>query len=84
MRIARALALAAMPLALAACAAPPSMPSQSTCPPTGGAVQTGIGGEAIMGVGNDGFISDTDLVLSTRVTPGRSGCTTIGASIGGS
>ena len=69
---------------LAACAAPPSASGRADCGPTGGPVEAGIGGEAIMGVGSDGFISGTDLVFTTRVTPGRSsGCTTIGATIGG-
>lgn len=36
-----------------------------------------------MGVGNDGFISGTDLVFTTSVTTGRDGCSTVGASFGG-
>lgn len=77
------LGLLALPLVLAACATPPSMPSQAACPPSGSPVQTGIGGEAIMGVGNDGFVSGTDLVFTTSVTTGRNGCTTAGVNIGG-
>jgi hypothetical protein len=40
-----------------------------------------IGGEAIMGAGSDGFIADTDLVFTARVSPGDAGCTTVGAAV---
>ena len=65
---------------LAACASQPSYTSSVGC--SSGEVQSQVGGEAVMGMGSDGFISDTDLVFSTRITPGNSGCTTVGGSLG--
>ena len=74
---------AALPALLAACASAPSFTSQADCAPSGSPVEAGIGGEAIMGVGNDGFISDTDVVFTTRVSPGGSGCPAVGVNVGG-
>ena len=34
-----------------------------------------------MGAGSDGFIADTDLVFTARVSPGDAGCTTVGAAV---
>jgi hypothetical protein len=67
-------------MGLAACAAPPSMPPDASvrCSP---ATSANIGGEAIMGAGSDGFISDTDLVFTARVAPGGGNCTTVGATV---
>jgi hypothetical protein len=39
-----------------------------------------VGGEAIMGVGSDGFVSDTDLVFTGSVTPGSSSCVRVGGT----
>ena len=86
MRPELSLVAASLPLLLAACAPAPSFTSRADCPPSGGPVQARIGGEAVMGAGNDGLISDTDLVFTTRITPGRAdGCrsgTTVGATVG--
>lgn len=66
--------------ALSACAAAPNMPATQSC--SGAApVETSFGGRAAMGVGSDGFISATDVVIATRVTPGNSSCTSVGGSI---
>jgi hypothetical protein len=68
-------------LMLAGCATPPSMPAAPGSVQCGPATSTAIGGEAIMGVGSDGFVSDTDLVFSTSVSPGGSSCTRVGGTV---
>ena len=75
----RAPLILACAMGLAACATPPSQPSSQTCR-TGG-VETSVGGRAILGAGSDGFISDADIILGTRITPGSTNCTTVGGSI---
>jgi hypothetical protein len=66
---------------LAACAAPPSMPSGSVqCGPETSAT---VGGQAIMGVGSGGLISDSDLVITGTVNPGSTRCVRVGGSVGG-
>jgi hypothetical protein len=65
-------------IGLVACSAPPSMPPGSVqCGPETSAT---VGGEAIMGVGSDGFVSDTDLVFTGSVTPGSSSCVRVGGT----
>jgi hypothetical protein len=68
---------------LAACSAPPSYSSRgpANCGP--GPVSTNVGGQASLGAGSEGFVGDSTLVFSTRVTPGESGCArTGGTSVG--
>jgi putative hemolysin len=68
-------------LGLVACAAPPSMPPGSVqCGPETSAT---IGGQAIMGAGSGGLISDSDLVITGTVNPGSTNCVRVGGSVGG-
>ncbi|MGI1663953.1 hypothetical protein ACRDNQ_17070 [Palleronia sp. KMU-117] len=68
-------------LMVAGCATPPSMPAAPGTVQCGPATSAAIGGEAIMGVGSDGFISDSNLVFSTSVSPGSASCTRVGGTV---
>ena len=55
-------------------------PGGAQCGP---ATSASVGGQAIMGAGSDGFVSDTDFVFTGTVNPSSTNCVRVGGTLGG-